>query len=271
MTPEGQAYELGNSNVSADGGIQYKITPSDVAYFHFSQGYRPGGFNSDSLPNIADTYKAEKMNNFEIGLKSEILDRRLSVNTAIFRQEYRNMQEDVLHFLDNQILQSTANAAKARMQGVEVEAVAMPTRNLRLQLAYSYLDAKYLNYLNGGVDESTLHIPFTPKSTATVSADYTFHLPLTLFTVLTTGVDAQYRSAYTTAPTDNPVTDQAAWTKIDGHIELSDEEHKYSIKLWADNLTNRHTIANGEIVGNLSHYQTENLPRMYGIRFGAKF
>jgi iron complex outermembrane receptor protein len=239
----------------------------------FSQAYRAGGFNSDSLPNAADTYRPEKVNNYEIGLKSELFDRRLSVNTAIFHEDYKDMQRDVVHFLNNQVLQSAANAAKAKIQGVEVEAIAAPVKDLKLQLAFGYLDAKYGSYINAGVDESSLRIPFTPKVTVTVAADYTFHFPTVarVFSKFTVGVDAQHKSDFTTAPTDLPVNFQPAYTLINAQAQLSDDSDKYSITFWGNNLANKHTILNGEIDGNLNHFQTEGLPRMYGVRLGAKF
>jgi iron complex outermembrane receptor protein len=278
VTPSGQSYSLSNSNTSADAGFQYKITPENVAYFHFSQGYRAGGFNSDSLPNLPDTYRPEKVNNFEIGLKSELLDRRLSMNLAIFREDYKDMQRDVVHFVTDpktgatQVFQSAANAAKAKIQGVELEAIAIPVPDLKLQLTFGYLDAKYKNYVNAGVDESSLRIPFTPKTTVSAAADYTFHLPSNpAFSLLTAGVDVQHKSAYTTAPTDDPVNFQDAFTKLNARLELNDVNKKYAIVFWGHNLTNKHTILNGEIDGNLNHFQTEDLPRMYGVRLSAKF
>jgi iron complex outermembrane receptor protein len=272
VTPAGQSYSLTNTNTSFDAGFQYKITPDNMAYFHFSQGYRAGGFNSDSLPNVADTYSPEKVNNFEVGLKSEVFDRRLSMNLAIFREDYKDMQRDVVHFLGNQVFQSASNAAKAKIQGAELEATAVPVADLKLQLSFGYLDAKYLSYVNAGVDESSLRIPFTPKTTLSAAADYTFHLPSNpAFSLLTAGVDVQHKSAYTTAPTDDPVNFQDAFTKLNARLELNDQSRKYAVILWGSNLTNKHTILNGEIDGNLNHFQTEDLPRMYGLRFSAKF
>jgi len=272
LTQPGFVYDQSFANTSFDAGMQYKITPSNIAYFHFSQGYRAGGFNSDGVANIPDAYKPETVNSYEVGLKSELFDRRLSVNVAAFRSDYKNMDRDVVHFLSTQIVQSIQNAAAARIQGVEIEATAVPLPDLKMQLALGFLDAKYLSYLDGGVDDSALRLPFAPKVTANLGVDYTLRFPaIGGFTELTPGIDAQYKSNYTTAPTDDPVNAQGAYAMVNAQLQLTDAAHKYSVVLWANNIANKHTILNGEIDGNLNHFQTEGLPRMYGVRFGAKF
>jgi iron complex outermembrane receptor protein len=287
VTPAGQNYEKTFTNTSFDAGAQYKITPNNIAYMRFAQAYRAGGFNSDSQPNLPDTFNPEKANSYEIGLKSEFNDRRYSVNSAVFRIDYKDLQRAVAHFVTSgntqQILLSTTNAAKAKIQGFEIEGIALPVDDLRLQLSIGYLDAKYIQYsvpevVNGAptgnlIDLSNLRLPFTPKTTVSFAADYTFHFrsPPGVFSRLTAGLDVQHRSALATSPTDTPVSAQDGYALINAHFEFSDDSKKYSVVVWGNNLANKHYILNGELDGNLNHFQVEGLPRMFGIRLGVHF
>ena len=84
----------------------------------------------------------EKIDAYEIGLKSDWLDDRLRVNIAAFQYDYSNLQQQIYQF--GGIF--SINAAEARIKGVDVEIVARPLPDLTLSLSANYLDPKYLSY-----------------------------------------------------------------------------------------------------------------------------
>src|SRR5262249_28941690 len=64
---------------------RYKFAPGMMAYARVTSGYRPGGPNPDArLFGFPDRFGSDKTKNYEVGLKAELLDRRLTVDTSIY-------------------------------------------------------------------------------------------------------------------------------------------------------------------------------------------
>ena len=124
---------------------------------------------------------SEKNDNWEIGLKSDLLDGTLRFNAALFHTEYKNLQRDtVVTIIDaagNQFQETQAvNVGKSTANGAEIELTWVPTDSLRFDLNLGYLDHEYDTYspsadpvplgLPGDprpIDFSSLDPPFSPK------------------------------------------------------------------------------------------------------------
>lgn len=124
--------------------LQPKVTltwkPSDTGllYATYSTGFRSGGFNA---PGVAVTdYGAETHKNFEVGFKTQFLDRRLTFNGAAFLMDVNNYQ---FNFVDA-VTASQINTVvpKVRIKGIELEMIAVPTKGLELSLAVATSDAE---------------------------------------------------------------------------------------------------------------------------------
>ena len=130
-------------------------TPSEgfMSYFSVSQGVKPGGIATvasgaymDQQPdgNLDELkFDAETLTAFELGGKSTLFDRRVILNGAIFYQKFDDKQVPVQQYVNNTIATTIENAGKATIRGLELEAVWLVTDNTRLQVGYSYLNAKY--------------------------------------------------------------------------------------------------------------------------------
>ncbi|WP_114954855.1 TonB-dependent receptor [Sphingosinicella terrae] len=145
--------------------LSYRFSSDVMGYASFSQGFRSGGFNGrpTSVPEIS-SFDPESLTSYEAGLKSTLLDGRLRLNGAIFRNEYEDMQLLVIVTLPGSIATPRIdNAGKAVIQGAELEATARPTPWLTLDGAASYLDAEYQRYDSGGLDLSQRELRQVPR------------------------------------------------------------------------------------------------------------
>jgi iron complex outermembrane receptor protein len=129
------------NNFSPKAGVQIYPVDRVMLYGTWSRGYRSGGWTtrlSNPLP-AAPTFGPEKAESFEVGLKSQILDRRLQLNLAAFTTRYQGIQ------LNQQIGVSptVANLGNARVKGFEIEMVAAPSQAFTVNGSIGYLDAKY--------------------------------------------------------------------------------------------------------------------------------
>jgi len=105
--------------------VGYEIAPSVSTYASFTHGYKSGGFNLDSTAasgGADPSFLSEEVDAYEIGLKSKLLDNRLTLNVAGFIQNFDNFQ--VLEFTGAQF--TTFNVPKANSRGIEIEAVMTP-------------------------------------------------------------------------------------------------------------------------------------------------
>lgn len=160
--------------------ISYQFADETIGYVSFTRGYNAGGY-SGRAPDISTVgpYEPETVDAYEFGFKSDFFDRRLRFNLAAFRNEYKDKQEEVSSAttIPPFFGTSVANASEARIQGIEIEATAIPMSGLTLSASGGYLDAKYLDFVanitgRGVTDNSDLDLRRTPEFTFSLGADY---------------------------------------------------------------------------------------------------
>jgi iron complex outermembrane recepter protein len=125
-------------------GFDYDFTENAKFYGTVSTGYRAGGFNNSS--DVA--YNPEDITAYELGLKTDLLDRKLRLNLAGFYYDYKDLQVTAPRELNGRIQAFTQNAASAKIWGLELEAIARPSRNLSVDLAFGYLNTKFGDFLS---------------------------------------------------------------------------------------------------------------------------
>jgi outer membrane receptor protein involved in Fe transport len=230
---------------------QYSFDDRVMAYAHYSRGFKAGGFN------VADTtavpgnfpFDPEHVDAYEIGLKSEWLDRRLTLNLAAFRMNYSDLQVSIpgtspggasVNFI--------RNAASARSQGIELEAVAQIIPEFRLSAAGTYLDSKYLRYemaaptiydqiFNGQKFRTLIDTPtqFAPKWSGSVTGTLT--LPVTdryRFIAEATGI---FSSFYFIHPSIDPLLSQPGYARFDLRLSVETEDGRLGFDIIGKNLT----------------------------------
>jgi outer membrane receptor protein involved in Fe transport len=96
-------------------------------------------------------FDQEKLDHYEIGWKTDWLDRRLRVNGAVFYDDFKNKQVSTqvpvtnaqgLTILSPRIL----NAGQAEVLGAELEVIWQPLDGLTLSGSYTWLDTEYTEY-----------------------------------------------------------------------------------------------------------------------------
>jgi outer membrane receptor protein involved in Fe transport len=134
-------------------GIDYKATDSILLYASASKGIKPGGVSTTSggatgIDAASQAYEAEKLWVYEVGTKTSWLDNTLQLNASGYYQDFSGKQ------VSTQILLSTGstgsrilNASSARVWGLDLEAGVSISDNLSLSAAYTWLDAKYNDFV----------------------------------------------------------------------------------------------------------------------------
>jgi iron complex outermembrane recepter protein len=135
-----QSWDRFNWKVGAD----FDIAPNALLYASYSTGYRAGGFNNSSEVS----YDPENIKAFEVGLKTDLLDRRLRFNVTGFHYDYQDLQVTSPRELNGRIQAFTQNAASAKIWGVEIESIIRPSEKFNVDIAFGYLNTKFGDFLS---------------------------------------------------------------------------------------------------------------------------
>jgi iron complex outermembrane receptor protein len=157
----------------------YRPTDNAMLYASASRGYKPGGFAFPVIDPTMNKYlNPEYIWNYETGVKTEWLDKKLRINAALFFSQYKDMQ---VYAVVNGVGQQS-NAAKATVKGIELESQARPVKGLTLNASISYLKAVYDEFISvvpGGTtpfDVSGNRLAYAPDWKITLGAQYEFKL-----------------------------------------------------------------------------------------------
>jgi iron complex outermembrane recepter protein len=139
------ALEVSASRVSPMVNLSYQFTDELMSYAGWQRGFRGGGFNprpagvSTLLP-----FGPEDLDSFEVGVKSDLFDRRLRVNAAAFFMIYKDLQlPSIVSLPGGAVSFPPQNVGKAHLPGVELEILARPTRAWTIDGSVGYLGFDY--------------------------------------------------------------------------------------------------------------------------------
>jgi iron complex outermembrane recepter protein len=131
-------------------GLDYKLTPRALLYLVTRRGFSAGGFNAQGIDPRYQAFKPEILEDYEVGLKSDwrLGDMPVRTNIAVFHNDYSNIQRTVTIVQGNPAGPAalTINVAAAKIDGVEFDVGLTPADGLRLDLAGSYIDARYTSF-----------------------------------------------------------------------------------------------------------------------------
>jgi iron complex outermembrane receptor protein len=270
-----------NNNVSVKAGVNWKPTDDILTYVSFSQGYRGAAFNGQAFNAPAELNFAapEKLDAYEIGLKSSLFNRRAELNAAVFHYNYRNQQ-----FLDAFALPGgagtgfhTVNAPKSRVDGAEFELRAKVIQDLELRAALGLLSSKYEELTLHGVDLSGNHLIQAPDYNGSLGIDWRFvHLTAGDLRLLLDGTF--YGKQYFDAPNTERIA-QGAYGLVNGRVsfEGGGPKHGFTVGAWIKNAANRQYLAYGLAQRDPSQgglgfdYALVGEPRTFGVDVNYRY
>ncbi|MEA1084809.1 TonB-dependent receptor [Sphingomonas sp. CD22] len=157
LAPQRYSPRFSAWNTSGDVTVSYDFAPEIHGYATYARSFKSGGINLSGLPLNStstgvdlstQTVKPEKVNNYEIGLKTQFLDRRLTLNLAGFWTDVSDYQATVNNNAINVIRGYLANAGKVRSRGVEFDTSFRPSKRLNLYVSGAFTDATYVDFKN---------------------------------------------------------------------------------------------------------------------------
>lgn len=234
-------------------GLEYDLALDVMAYATYSYGFKAGGFDASAQGGI---YGPETVDAYELGVKGSLLGGRANFSLALFRSDYADLQETTIVFtgVGNQqsITSVVANAAGARVQGVELNGSVRLADWLKFNADIGYLDAVYTSFPNASCtvlatagnprcvqDMSGKRRAYAPEWTGTLGANIT--VPLRDDVSLRIDPSLFFSSSYFMSATADPLLKQGAFAKVDLRIGLGPDDRRWEVALVTRNLTNKAT------------------------------
>ena len=247
--------------------ITFRPNDEVMLYALTSTGYLSGG-TVNGTP-----FQPEEVTNYEVGAKTDLLDRRLRLNGALFYQNYRNLQFTVFPNGSAVLL----NGGKSEIYGAEAEITAVPFRGLTLNAGFGYTHFKWKELDPSIGDPDNFTVFFRPKWTTTLGATYEFSASDN-GSVLSFGIDTQANAKYytvTSAAVRDLTRSPETWL-VNARATLADLPLGGSttgkVQVWVKNLTDEKGLTfGGEVIpgGLVSAFYRP--ARTYGIDFSVKF
>lgn len=138
---------LNNLSPSALLTLAYKIDTDVLGFASLSHGEKSGGINL-TVPGAAGISSLkvnnEKANNFELGIKSNLWERRAQINASLFANVVHGYQNNA--YDPTTLSQYLTNAGNVRSRGAELESTFLVARGFTLGFNGAFNDVKYLKY-----------------------------------------------------------------------------------------------------------------------------
>jgi iron complex outermembrane receptor protein len=248
--------------------LEYRPNPSVMVYARWAKGFKGGGWDYIPPTPIAAVipFNPEHVTNYEFGLKSDLFDRRLRLNAAVFQMDYTDLQAQRTDLTCLCLI--TSNAGAARIKGVEIEATAALTDALTVSASISKIDPKYIDY-----DDKAGHIyngktmQRSPKLKYNFSADYAIDVrewPK----ALVAHVNYTHQSKLYWAP-DN-ISFEPGYGTLDASLRLQPPEQHWAVTVWGKNLSDKlYSVGGLPFLGDLVNVWGP--PRTYGVDLTYSF
>jgi iron complex outermembrane recepter protein len=250
--------------------LRYKPNDEWTLYGGWSRGFRSGGFNQTGVGAVAiangvkgvnDIFQAELADTTEIGFKSQLLDRRLSLDGAIFYTKSTNGYFFVFIAADS--TQNLGNLS-AEYKGAELSLTAHPTDQWDLYAGFGVTDSK----ITAMADPTVIGNQAPLVSRNTINAGVQFRQPFSNDLTGTARLDFNEIGRTYWEPYN--ITSRDPVSLVDLRFGL--QAKQWTLTAWSKNLTNK--IYNAEFSpGNVggAGFLWRALPRRYGLDLDYKF
>jgi iron complex outermembrane receptor protein len=267
-------------NVSGTFIAAYDITPDVNVYASYSRGYKSPGINLiRKLPGVDIFVKPEVVDNYEVGLKSKLLDGLAEFNLALFWTNDHDYQANYINYSVTPARSYISNIGNVRSRGVEIDARVSPIEGLNIGLSGTFNDAKYLSYQFAPSQYLYSYLPYqdlsgqrasgASKWAFSASADYTRPVGEKEIFI---GGNVGYRSGYYAAVNLDPFTYVNGYTTVGLNAGVRDGAGRWEASIWVRNLLNEKYF-NTKAVSSTYGVVLASLgePRLFGVTLKGKF
>jgi iron complex outermembrane receptor protein len=284
--PTGNGTESTEQKFLPSATFSYKLAGDGTAYARFAEGFKTGGVNPlnppsyFSSPNLGSVFGGETVYTYEVGYRAPFLDNRLQSTTAVFYNNYQNLQIAAhTNAAHAGILLAIVNGGNARTYGAEEGLTWRVIQPVTLGISASYLNAKYKDF---EIPPNPVLVPFNLSGTTMINSP---EFQLSLTANLDQPLNDRYNLIGTAlfSHTSNilfqqsglpgilPDSTQSAYSLVNLRLGVRTADSRYQFTVDADNVFNQAYAVNGSSSASGGNVLQWGNPRIVRGEFQAKF
>lgn len=242
-----------DTNWSPEVTLRYKVNPDFNLYAAYKTGFKSGGIDNSALPSngllgfndpakrdavaAGLIFKSETSKGGEIGFKSQLANRTLTLNGTAYYYKFNNLQ--VQNFNATTIQFVTSNAGQLTTKGFDLDFNwRTPVEGLRIMGSAAYTDAKFTKqFLVGASDLNGRRAARAPEFSGNIAFDYTTPISSSLDFGMSGNV--AYSGSYITANSALDDDVQSAFATVDASVSISAPDKRWKLAVVGNNLTDK--------------------------------
>lgn len=244
--PEATSVSLNKSFSEVTGrlSVNYQANDDLLLYGSWSQGFQAGGFRTLCFGNLTSQcgggfFDPQTVDSFELGLKSDLLDRKLRVNAVAFYALYDDIQQIAIRDAGGAASFPINNIGEVDVYGVELEVTWSPTDALNLFAILGYQESSFGKVdpasPPGGQDGTappTRDLPSNPKYSGKLGFDYT--IPLNTGVNFFYGADLFHTAKYFSEARN--LVELSSYTRVNAFVGISEPDGRWQLALTGRNI-----------------------------------
>lgn len=277
--------------------LSWDVTDRVMAFGTFSTGYKSGGFNSGitnaPLTPALRTFKSETVEDWQVGVKSTLLNGRARFNATLFRTTLHNFQDRSF----NGTAFLIRNSGDVRSQGVDLDGELIGPAGLRMDFGATYLDAKYVDNRNAPGLEGCTGTPACPLvqdlsgKPVPYASDWQGHVGIGWTSpefgnghTVSLKVTENFTSSFLSSNTNNPSSKLAGYATTDVLLSIAADRDRWRFDLFGTNIFDKRYFVSttAQILGALFGVNDPATgttlfrgftgdPARYGVRLSVKY
>ncbi len=253
--------------------LEFQASDNVFAYASASRGFKSGGFNGRPTTTAeVGSFDPEFVWAYEGGVKTELLDRKLVLNTSVFYYDYKDIQLNIVSAdTTGNLILIVENAGSARTIGVETEFQARPSEFFSFDGGIGFLDAEYKELNPGATIAVTNELARSPKWTANLGM--TIDYPISADWRASLRGDWSYRGDHFIDSPNTPELLQEGVSLFNARLALINDEAGWTLAAYGTNLSNEIYLTGG-ISALTSFGHVEGVfasPRRWGVSVAKSF
>ncbi|MDF2605232.1 TonB-dependent receptor [Sphingomonas sp.] len=257
--------------------LQYRFSPTVMAYGSYANGFKSGGFNLDrartaiGVINPDTSFATEKVESYEIGTKTSWLGQRLLANIAAFYQTYTDFQLNTYTGVSFVV----TSIPKVTSKGVDLDLLFNTgIQGLTLNAGATYADTKFGDFpppLPNLTRLSGNQLPYAAKWN--VTAGFTSKQPMTSDLNFLSSASLKWTSSYNTGSNLDPLKVQQPFALLNARVGIEPTNEAWSLEVWAQNLTNSnyYQVIVDQPLQSGTYGAFIGQPRLYGVTGRVRF
>lgn len=253
-------------------GLEYSLAENVFLFANVAKGYKSGGIN---FGNLSGSFDPEELVSYELGVKSDLWNKRLRANITAYYSDYTGYQ---LQSIDG--ITGIITNADADITGLEMEVIVAPAESWLVNLVATWTDSEVTGFAQAGLTNPATGAELTTSQPLPRTPEYSYRLGFEKHVAIAESKTLSALLAYTWQDEvnldafDTYGADEGAYGLFDAVLRYGSDSGAWSVDLYGKNLTNEYYKTSvflfGVSLGAAAQAQI-GAPRTYGIRVQRRF